>query len=70
MIRWLASVQVARGSRRATSRSMRTGSVASVQRHRATKQILDQWGSDGWELVSVLPGPTGEQHVAYLKRQL
>ncbi|HKV21114.1 MAG TPA: hypothetical protein VJR50_18920, partial [Mycobacterium sp.] len=21
-----------------------------------------------WELVSVLPGPTGEQHVAYLKR--
>ncbi|HEX2286101.1 MAG TPA: hypothetical protein VHU62_15030 [Mycobacterium sp.] len=34
----------------------------------ATKQILDQWGDDGWELVSVLPGPTGEQHVAYLKR--
>ena len=34
----------------------------------ATKQILDTWGSDGWELVSVLPGPTGEQHVAYLKR--
>ena len=21
----------------------------------ATKQILDQWGADGWELVSVLP---------------
>ena len=34
----------------------------------ATKQILDTWGADGWELVSVLPGPTGEQHVAYLKR--
>ena len=34
----------------------------------ATKQILDQWGVDGWELVAVLPGPTGEQHVAYLKR--
>lgn len=34
----------------------------------ATKQILDQWGADGWELVAVLPGPTGEQHVAYLKR--
>ena len=34
----------------------------------ATKQILDQWGEDGWELVSVLPGPTGQQHVAYLKR--
>ena len=36
----------------------------------ATKQILDQWGSDGWELVTVLPGPTGEQLVAYLKRPL
>lgn len=36
----------------------------------ATKQILDQWGVDGWELVTVLPGPTGEQHVAYLKRPL
>lgn len=36
----------------------------------ATKQILDNWGQDGWELVSVLPGPTGEQHVAYLKREL
>jgi hypothetical protein len=34
----------------------------------ATKQILDQWGEDGWELVAVLPGPTGEQHVAYMKR--
>jgi hypothetical protein len=34
----------------------------------ATKQILDQWGSDGWELVTVMPGPTGEQLVAYLKR--
>lgn len=34
----------------------------------ATKQILDQWGADGWELVAVLPGPTGENHVAYLKR--
>lgn len=34
----------------------------------ATKQILDQWGEDGWELVTVLPSPTGEQHVAYLKR--
>ena len=24
----------------------------------ATKQILDQWGADGWELVQVVPGPT------------
>ncbi|MBP2475289.1 hypothetical protein JOF53_004161 [Crossiella equi] len=34
----------------------------------ATKQILDQWGADGWELVSVQPGPTGEQLIAFLKR--
>jgi hypothetical protein len=34
----------------------------------ATKQILDQWGADGWELITVLPGPTGEQLVAFLKR--
>ncbi|KQY07449.1 hypothetical protein ASD37_15635 [Mycobacterium sp. Root135] len=34
----------------------------------ATKQILDQWGEDGWELVSIVPGPTGEQLVAYMKR--
>ena len=24
----------------------------------ATKQILDNWGDDGWELVAVLPGAT------------
>ena len=35
----------------------------------ATKQILDQWGADGWELVQVVPGPTGSENlVAYLKR--
>ncbi|MEP6695829.1 MAG: hypothetical protein ABJA34_03005 [Pseudonocardiales bacterium] len=34
----------------------------------ATKQILDNWGQDGWELVTVLPGPSGEQLVAYFKR--
>jgi hypothetical protein len=33
----------------------------------ATKQILDTWGSDGWELVQVIPAPgTGEQLVAYI----
>ena len=32
-----------------------------------TKQILDQWGEDGWELVQVITGPTGGL-VAYLKR--
>ncbi len=34
----------------------------------ATKQILDQWGADGWELVQVVPGPDGAGLVAYLKR--
>lgn len=34
----------------------------------ATKQILDQWGEDGWELVQVLQSPEGNL-VAYLKRQ-
>jgi Domain of unknown function (DUF4177) len=33
-----------------------------------TKQILDNWGEDGWELVAVVPGPSSEQLVAYLKR--
>lgn len=32
-----------------------------------TKQILDQWGDDGWELVQVVVGPTGGL-VAYMKR--
>ncbi len=37
----------------------------------ATKQILDNWGSDGWELVQVVPGPGGgDQLVAYFKRPL
>ena len=37
----------------------------------ATKQILDPWGSDGWELVHGVPAPgTGEQLVAYMKREI
>lgn len=34
----------------------------------ATKAILDQRGEEGWELVQVVPGPTGESLVAYFKR--
>jgi len=34
-----------------------------------TKQILDNWGEDGWELVQVVPGPNPENVVAYLKRE-
>ncbi|PWH06499.1 hypothetical protein DEO23_05910 [Brachybacterium endophyticum] len=36
----------------------------------ATKQILDNYGSDGWELVQVVPGPNPENLVAYMKRPL
>ena len=33
----------------------------------ATKQILVQWGADGWELVLVVPGPAGSDNlVAYM----
>ena len=32
-----------------------------------TQQILNNWGDDGYELVSVVTGPTGGI-VAYLKR--
>src|SRR5699024_7676728 len=39
MMRWLASVHPARGSSLATSRSTRTGSVASVHRHRCTSRM-------------------------------
>ena len=34
----------------------------------ATKQSLDTWGEDGWELVQDVPGPTAENVIAYLKR--
>ena len=34
----------------------------------ATKQILDNWGEDGWELVQVVPGMNPENLVAYFKR--
>jgi len=34
----------------------------------ATKQILDNWGADGWELVAVVPGPIRSSSSAYLKR--
>ena len=33
-----------------------------------TKAILDNWGSDGWELVAVVPGPDSTSLVAYMKR--
>ena len=36
----------------------------------STKEILDNFGRDGWELVTVVPGPTPESLVAYLKREI
>ena len=36
----------------------------------ATKQILDNWGADGWELVTIVPGPNAQNVVAYFKRPL
>ncbi|MDR2930413.1 MAG: DUF4177 domain-containing protein [Propionibacteriaceae bacterium] len=33
-----------------------------------TKQILDSWGKDGWELVTVLVGEGGSNPIAYFKR--
>lgn len=36
----------------------------------STKQILDNWGIDGWELVQIVPGPNPTNVVAYFKRPL
>jgi hypothetical protein len=33
-----------------------------------TKQILDNFGADGWELVQIVNGPDGSSLVAYFKR--
>ncbi len=33
-----------------------------------TKAILDNFGRDGWELVTVLAGASSENLVAYFKR--
>jgi Domain of unknown function (DUF4177) len=35
----------------------------------ATKQILDNMGEEGWELVQVVPGMNPESLVAYMKRE-
>src|SRR5699024_6108004 len=34
----------------------------------STKQILDNFGSEGWELVQMVPGMDPENLVAYIKR--
>ncbi len=35
----------------------------------STKEILDNMGADGWELVQVVPGMNPENLVAYFKRE-
>lgn len=32
-------------------------------------QILNNWGSEGWELVQIIEGPAGG-NVAYMKREV
>ncbi len=76
-------VRLGRRERRATARSGGCASVLAMSESARrrweyatipllihnTKAILDSWGVDGWELVTVLPGPGGsDQLVAYLKR--
>lgn len=36
----------------------------------AAKQILDNFGHDGWELVQIAPGMNPENMVGYFKRPL
>ena len=36
----------------------------------AAKQILDNFGADGWELVQIAPGMNPENLVGYFKRPL
>jgi hypothetical protein len=58
-----------RNRREPYSEAMTTWEYATVPLLvHATKQILDNWGRDGWELVQVVPGLTPENLVAYLKR--
>lgn len=43
--------------------------VAPILSH-AAQQILNNYGSEGWELVSVVPTPGSETSVGYFKRPL
>ncbi|GAA1590155.1 DUF4177 domain-containing protein [Kribbella hippodromi] len=36
----------------------------------STKEILDNFGQDGWELVQIVPGMNPENLVAYFKREI
>ncbi|WP_181312011.1 hypothetical protein [Nocardioides campestrisoli] len=43
--------------------------TAPILNH-AAKQILDNFGQDGWELVQLMPGPTPDNYVGFFKRPL
>ena len=43
--------------------------TAPILTHTA-KQILDNFGSEGWELVQIAPGMNPENLVGYFKRPL
>lgn len=58
-----------RGRARMSSMTKWEYATAPVLTH-ATKQILDSWGEDGWELVTITPGPNPENVVAYFKREV
>jgi len=67
----LFTVTVTMRGRAVTLRAMTKWEYATVPLLiHATKQILDTWGQDGWELVQVVPGPNAENVVAYLKRPI
>ena len=72
----MPTIMVSSGALRGAG-CMGTARVAAMQKWEyatvpllvhATKQILDNWGDDGWELVALVPGPNAEQLVAYMKR--
>ena len=66
----------AKGSRRIPIRETRSRLAAMTKWEyftapvlvHSTKQILDNFGEDGWELVQVVPGMNPENLVAYFKR--
>jgi hypothetical protein len=35
-----------------------------------TKQILDNWGSDGWELIQLIPKEGSQDFTAVFKREV
>ncbi len=66
---WTDEGRYAAASPGRTVAAMQTWEYATVPLIvHATKQILDQWGEDGWELVQVLQNADGSNLVAYLKR--